>query len=104
MLQEKSKNSRTETFEKSKDALANATMLVHPLDGTPLAVTVDAFVIAISGVLEQHIKGQWQPLGFFSTPLRSKQSEWVPFNSELLATHRSIHHFPLYGPQQPRPR
>ena len=40
-------DSRADTFEKSKDALANATMLVHPMDGAPLALTVDTSIIAI---------------------------------------------------------
>ena len=41
----------SEAFNKSKEALANATMLVHPVDGAPLALTVDASVVAIGGVL-----------------------------------------------------
>ena len=85
-----------DAFKKSKEALANATMLVHPVDGAPLALTVDASVVAIGGVLEQHVGGHWQPLGFFSKPLQGKQPEWVPFDRELLAAHRSIRHFRPY--------
>ena len=83
-------------FESAKDALANATMLVHPIDGAPLALTVDASVIAIGGVLEQNSDGQWKPLGFFSAPLHGKQTEWPPFDRELLAAHRGIRHFRPY--------
>ena len=71
-------------------------MLVHPVDGAPLALTVDASVVAIGGVLEQHVGGHWQPLSFFSKPLQGKQPEWVPFDRELLAAHRSIRHFRPY--------
>ena len=83
-------------LQEVEGGLANATMLVHPVDGAPLALTVDASVVAIGGVLEQHVGGHWQPLGFFSKPLQGKQPEWVPFDRELLAAHRSIRHFRPY--------
>ena len=83
-------------FEEAKNALANATMLVHPVDGAPLALTVDASIVAIGGVLEQATDGQWKPLGFFSSPLHGKQPEWPPFDRELLAAHKGIRHFRPY--------
>ena len=46
-------------FNHTKEALANATMLAHPKSDSPLAVTVDASVIAVGAVLEQCIEGQW---------------------------------------------
>ena len=86
-------DARAEAFENTKEALASATMLVHPVEGAPLALTVDASLVAVGGVLEQYVNGTWQPLGFFSAPLHGKQPEWPPFDRELLAAHKGIRHF-----------
>ena len=42
-------------FSETKKALANATMLVHPRFNAPIALTVDAFDIAVGAVLQQKI-------------------------------------------------
>ena len=57
---------RATAFEKMKEALAAATMLVHPQGEAPTALTVDASGIAVGGVLEQLVAGSWKPLAFFS--------------------------------------
>lgn len=49
-------------FQKAKEALANATMLVHPRPNALTALTVDTSDTAIDGVLEQLINGNWRPL------------------------------------------
>ena len=80
-------------FENTKAALANATMLVHPVNDAPTAITVDASDIAIGGVLQQLVRGVWQPLAFFSKQLRNAEQKWSAFDCELLALHLSIRHF-----------
>ena len=45
------------TFNLTKEALASATMLAHPLTDAPTAVTVDASGVAVGAVLEQLIHG-----------------------------------------------
>ena len=42
-----------EAFEQSKKILADATMLVHPADGAPTRLHVDASKVALGAVLEQ---------------------------------------------------
>ena len=53
-------------FTKSKQILANATLLVHPNPLAPLNITCDASDFAVGGVLQQCIDGVWQPLSLFS--------------------------------------
>lgn len=84
---------RDAAFHAAKNALADATLLVHPVDGATTALTVDASDDAIGGVLEQIIEGQWRPLAFFSKPLRPREQKYPPFDRELLAAHLTIRHF-----------
>ena len=80
-------------FESTKEALAQATMLSHPQTSAPTSLTVDASDIAIGGVLEQNIDGQWQPLAFFSRQLRPPEQKYSAFDRELLAVHCGVRHF-----------
>ena len=57
-------------FLVAKNALADASLLVHPTSDAVTALTVDASQLAIGGVLEQRIDGVWRPLGFFSRKLQ----------------------------------
>ena len=49
-------------FTKSKQILANATLLVHPQPSALLNITCDASDFAVGGVLQQCIDNVWQPL------------------------------------------
>ena len=80
-------------FQRTKEALASATMLVHPRTDAPTAVTVDASDIAVGGVLQQLTDDVWRPLAFFSRKLSSAQRKWSAFDRELLSLHSSIRHF-----------
>ena len=55
----------TTAFNKIKHALANATLLVHPIPNAPTSVMTDASDTAVGAILQQHINGQWCPLFFF---------------------------------------
>ncbi|KII61927.1 Transposon Ty3-G Gag-Pol polyprotein [Thelohanellus kitauei] len=80
-------------FQKVKEALAKATLLVYPQPNAPLALTTDASTIAVGAVLEQYNDGYWQPLSFFSRQLRTPELNYSAFDRELLAMYLSTHHF-----------
>ena len=80
-------------FNLTKEALASATMLAHPLTDAPTAVTVDASGVAVGAVLEQLIHGSWQPLAFFSRQLRPAEEKYSAFDRELLALYLAVRHF-----------
>ena len=80
-------------FNLTKEALASATMLAHPLTDAPTAVTVDASGVAVGAVLEQLIHGSWQPLAFFSRQLRPAEEKYSAFDHELLALYLAVRHF-----------
>ena len=48
----------TTVFQEIKDALANATLLVHPQPDAPINVMTDASDITIGAVLQQYLDGQ----------------------------------------------
>ena len=77
-------------FVKTKNLLAQATLLVHPRMAAPTAIATDASDIAIGGVLQQLVGGVWQPLAFFSRQLRPPERRWSTFDRELLAIHLTI--------------
>ncbi|MED5317644.1 MAG: ribonuclease H family protein, partial [Bacteroidota bacterium] len=87
-------NAMVRAFKRAKRALANATLLVHPVDGAPTALTVDASQYAVGGVLEQLVNGIWRPLGFFSKRLRDpREVKYPAFDRELLGAHLATRHF-----------
>jgi hypothetical protein len=47
----------------------------------------------ISGVLQQQVRGSWQPLGFFSRKLQLAESKYSTFDPEFLAAVTAIRHF-----------
>ena len=80
----------------AKEALAQATMLVHPHADSdmPTALTVDASGTAVGAVLEQNSDGSdWKPVPFFSRKLRSAEQNYRAFDHELLAAYLAIRHF-----------
>ena len=81
-------------FSATKQALAAATLLVHPHASAPTSITVDASNIAVGGVLEQLLEGQWRrPLAFFSWQLCPLETWYSVFDRELLALYLTIRHF-----------
>ncbi|GFT61247.1 retrovirus-related pol polyprotein from transposon tnt 1-94 [Trichonephila clavipes] len=51
---------------KAKNAIAEATLLRHPIPGAQLGLWVDASDIAIGGTLSQSSQGKWGPIVIFS--------------------------------------
>ncbi|KAJ8386951.1 hypothetical protein AAFF_G00161280 [Aldrovandia affinis] len=81
------------SFSATKEALANATMLAHPVPDAPIALTSDASDRGVGAVLEQQIDGVWKPLAFFSRQLRASEQKYSTFDRELLALYLAVRHF-----------
>lgn len=73
-----------------KEALATATLLVHPKPNALTSLMTDASDSTVGGVLQQYVNGQWQPISFFSKP---PETRFSTFDQELLAIYLSIKHF-----------
>ena len=56
-------------IQDTKKALAEATLLTHPRHDAPTSLTADASDQAVGAVLQQFVKGSWEPLAFFSKKL-----------------------------------
>ncbi|GBM94371.1 Retrovirus-related Pol polyprotein from transposon 17.6 [Araneus ventricosus] len=82
-----------ETFQRCKQALADATLLSHPSPSATLALHVDASDFAIGGALHQVVDSELQPLAFFSRKLNPAESSYSAYDRELLAVYSAIRHF-----------
>lgn len=82
-----------ESFYKVKSALANATLLAHPLNNGTFSITTDASNTAIGAVLQQQKDGCWEPLAFFSKKLQPAEIKYSAFDRELLAIYLAVKHF-----------
>lgn len=80
-------------FIEYKEALGNATMLVHPRKNAILSLETDASNFAIGSVLHQSHDNDTKPLGFFSRKLTSAQKKYSTYDRELLAIYESIKYF-----------
>ena len=80
-------------FKKVNSELAQATLLTHPQPDAPACIMVDASDVAVGGVLQQHIGGEWQPIAFFSKRLQPAETRYSTFGRELLAVYLTIRHF-----------
>ena len=83
-------------FIATKQALATATLLVHPSATATTCLTVDASDLAVGGVLEQFLDGSWKPLAFFSRKLDKAQKSYSTFDRELLAMYSAVKHFAYF--------
>lgn len=81
------------TFDNVKNALATATLLVHPHPNAPTSVMSDASDVAVGAVLQQYINGQWCPLSFFSKALKPAETRYSTYDRELLAIYLAVRHF-----------
>ena len=82
-------------FQQVKQALADATMLVHPDPSLPLQLVVDASDGAIGAAL--HLIGEEvKPISFFSRMLSPTESKYSAFGRELLAAYSAVKYFRHY--------
>lgn len=80
-------------FESCKKLLADATTLAHPVANAQLSLVTDASDVAVGAVLQQHLNGKVEPLGFFSRKLTPTESKYSTYDKELLAIYSAIKFF-----------
>ena len=80
-------------FKEVKDALSNATLLVHSQSDAPTCIITDASDIAVSAVLQQRIDSVWSPLSYFSRKLTPAETRYSMFDHVPLAVYLAIKHF-----------
>lgn len=80
-------------FVKVKSALADVTLLAHPMNDGAFSITTDASNTAVGAVLQQQNSGCWEPLAFFSKKLSPAEIKYSAFDRELLAIYLAIKHF-----------
>lgn len=80
-------------FTNCKNSLATATLLAHPDASAPLGLFTDASSTHVGSCLQQKIRGEWQPLAFFSKKLNEKQAIQPAYYRELLGVYESVQHF-----------
>jgi hypothetical protein len=81
------------SFNATKDALANATLLSYPKLDALTCLMTDASESAVGAVLQQLVDGTWQPIPFFSKKLRPAETHYSTLDRELLAVYLAIKHF-----------
>lgn len=81
------------SFEKLKEELSNATLLVHPSSTLPLVLTVDASDFAVGASLQQMRGNKPEPIGFFSKTLSKTQQNYSTYDRELLAAYEAVKYF-----------
>ena len=81
------------TFSDIKEALAKASLLVHPKPDAPTSIIADASDVAVRAVLQQRIGESWCPTAYFSRKLKPPKTCYSTFDRELLAVYLAIKHF-----------
>ena len=85
--------SKKASFEKSKDTVAEATLLAFPDPEAVTELVVDSSQQFVGAVLQQRREGFFTPLAFWSKPLSSSQQSWSAFERELFACFSATKHF-----------
>ncbi|GFU71171.1 hypothetical protein TNCV_1216951 [Trichonephila clavipes] len=81
------------SFTAAKTALADATLLKHPILGATLSVWTDASNFPIGSSLMQLSNSNWEPIAFLSLKLSRTLQNWSTYDRELLAIYTSIKTF-----------
>ncbi|GBO44223.1 Retrovirus-related Pol polyprotein from transposon 17.6 [Araneus ventricosus] len=82
-----------QAFIAAKNAIAETTLLRHPIPGAQLILRVDASDVAIGGTLSQLSQGQFEPIAFFSMKLNKSQQKWSTYDRELFSIYSAIKKF-----------
>ncbi|XP_055497644.1 uncharacterized protein LOC129700884 [Leucoraja erinacea] len=91
------------TFDGAKEALAKATLLVHPQATASTALIVEASDTAVGGVLEQLIDGRWQLLAYFSRHLRPPERSYSAFDLAVWNVRYFLEGMPFTAFTDPKP-
>ena len=81
----------TESFAAVKQALVQATLLVHPKPDTSTSIICDASDNAVGAVLQQWISDKWYPIAFFSKKLQPAETKYSTYDRELLVMYVSCY-------------
>ncbi|GFW23154.1 retrovirus-related Pol polyprotein from transposon 412 [Trichonephila clavipes] len=86
-------------FNKLKDALTSAPILVYPEIGKQFILDTDASHESIEAILSQEIDGQERVIAYFSKCLSKPERNYCVTRKELLAIVKAVEHFHpyLYG-------
>ncbi|GFW45289.1 retrovirus-related Pol polyprotein from transposon 17.6 [Trichonephila clavipes] len=82
-----------QAFPAVKNAIAEATLLRHPIPGAQLSLWVDALDTAIGGTSSQLSQGKWEPIAFFSMKLNKSQQKWSTYDRQLFSIYSAIRKF-----------
>lgn len=82
-----------QAFHNAKTAIAEATLLRHPIPNAKLSLWTDASDVAIGSTLMQFSNNSWEPIAFLSMKLDKSQKKWSTYDRELLAIYSSIKKF-----------
>ena len=80
-------------FHTIKDALANASLLIHLKPEAPTNLMVYVAEVRVGVALHQFIDADWYPKSFFSKMLKPTERKCSAFDRELLALYLAIKHF-----------
>lgn len=80
-------------FKDLKKGLSDAAMLAFPAPGAELSLQTDASDVAVGAVLQQRIRGAWQPLSYFSRKLTATERNYSTYDRELLGIFKAVKHF-----------
>ena len=69
-----------QAFEECKKSLANAALIAYPAPDAALALFTVASDFAVGAALQQHVDGEWQPLGYFSKKLSSTERKYGAYD------------------------
>ena len=78
------------SFNATKEALANATLLCYPKSDAPTCLMTDASETAVGVVLQQYFAGTWHPISFYSRKMKTAETHYSTFDRELLAVCLAI--------------
>ena len=85
----------------TKEAIASATLLVHPLPKAQTEIWCDTSNIAVGAMLVQFQRGVWKPSSFWSKQLNHAQRGYSATDRELLAVSYAVDKFRAYLEGQP---
>lgn len=80
-------------FKQCKDDLVNSALLFHPTIDAELCLFVDASDTAVGAVLNQLVKGEMQPLGFYSKKFTTTKQRYSTYDRELDAMYQGVKYF-----------
>uniref|UniRef100_A0A1X7TX34 Reverse transcriptase domain-containing protein n=1 Tax=Amphimedon queenslandica TaxID=400682 RepID=A0A1X7TX34_AMPQE len=89
-------------FNNIKEALAQARLLSHPK--TTLSLATDASDVAVGAVLQQWIDDTWQPLAYFSRPLKPPEKNYKGWQFYVLTDHKHLTHLHSFHSNQHSPQ